>query len=134
MLVIRDETWLVTRVERATDGWFIDVQGLSELVRDTEATFSTALDHIQPLDPALAEVVADDSAGYRKSRLWLEATLRKTAVPLTDARSSRSPRRAWPTRCPTSSTPCARLSTPRTSAPASCSRTPSGSARRSRSG
>ena len=83
MLVIRDETWLVTRVERATDGWFIDVQGLSELVRDTEATFSTALDHIQPLDPALAEVVADDSAGYRKSRLWLEATLRKTAVPLT---------------------------------------------------
>lgn len=83
VLVIRDETWLVTRVERATDGWFIDVQGLSELVRDTEATFSTALDNIQPLDPASAEVVADDSAGYRKSRLWLEATLRKTAVPLT---------------------------------------------------
>jgi superfamily II DNA or RNA helicase len=83
VLVVRDETWLVTRVERATDGWFVDVQGLSELVRDTTATFSTALDDIQTLDPALAEVVADDSAGYRKSRLWLEATLRKTAVPLT---------------------------------------------------
>lgn len=76
VLVIRDETWLVTRVERATDGWFVDVQGLSELVRDTEATFSTALDDIRPLDPAQAEVVADDSPQYRSSRLWLEDALR----------------------------------------------------------
>jgi hypothetical protein len=37
----------VTRVERATDGWFYDVQGLSELVRDTTATFSSALDDIR---------------------------------------------------------------------------------------
>jgi len=86
VLVIRDETWLVTRAERASDGWFIDVQGLSELVRDTEATFSTALDDIQPLDPAQAQVVVDESPGYRSSRLWLEATLRKSAVPLTDPR------------------------------------------------
>ena len=34
------------------------------------------------LDPAEATVVADDSPHYRRSRLWLEATLRKTAVPL----------------------------------------------------
>ena len=34
------------------------------------------------LDPAEAIVVADDSPHYRRSRLWLEATLRKTAVPL----------------------------------------------------
>jgi superfamily II DNA or RNA helicase len=84
VLVIRDETWLVTRVERATDGWFVDVQGLSELVRDTQATFSTALDEIRPLDPAQAEVIADESPGYRSSRLWLEATLRKTSIPLAD--------------------------------------------------
>ena len=37
---------------------------------------------IQVLDPAQATVVADDSHYYRRSRLWLEATLRKTAVPL----------------------------------------------------
>ena len=84
ILVIRDETWLVTRVERATDGWFVDVQGLSEPVRDAEAMFSTPLDDIRPLDPAKAEVVADDWPQYRSSRLWLEATLRKTAVPLND--------------------------------------------------
>ncbi|WP_255303768.1 helicase-related protein [Georgenia sp. 311] len=86
VVVVRDQEWLVTNVERASDGWFVHVQGLSELVRDTEATFSTALDDIQEADPRKTQVVADDSPGYRKSRLWLEATLRKTSIPLTDPR------------------------------------------------
>lgn len=86
VLEIRDETWLVTRSERATDGWFVDVQGLSPLVRGTQATFSTALDKITPLDPSQATVRVDMSPGFKQSRLWLEATLRKTAVPLTDPR------------------------------------------------
>lgn len=85
VLLIRDEEWLVTRAERASDGeWFVTVQGVSELVRDTSATFSTALDEIQLLDPAQAKVVADESPGHRRSRLWLEAMARKTAVPITD--------------------------------------------------
>jgi len=85
VLLIRDEEWLVTRAERASDGeWFVTVQGVSELVRDTSATFSTALDEIQLLDPAEAKVVADESPGHRRSRLWLEAMVRKTAVPITD--------------------------------------------------
>lgn len=86
VLEIRDETWLVTRSERASDGWFVEVQGLSELVRGTQATFSTALDRITPLDPAQATVRVDMSPGFKQSRLWLEATLRKTAVPMTDPR------------------------------------------------
>ncbi|MBT0566078.1 DEAD/DEAH box helicase [Williamsia sp. CHRR-6] len=82
---MRDEEWLVTRAERASDGeWFVTAQGVSELVRDTSATFSTALDEIQLLDPAEAQVVGDDSPGHRRSRLWLEAMARKTAVPITD--------------------------------------------------
>lgn len=85
VLLIRDEEWLVTRAERASDGeWFVTVQGVSELVRDTAATFSTALDEIELLDPAEAKVVADASPGHRRSRLWLEAMARKTAVPITD--------------------------------------------------
>lgn len=85
VLLIRDEEWLVTRAERASDGqWFVTVQGISELVRDTSATFSTAIDEIQLLDPAEAKVVADESPGHRRSRLWLEAMARKTAVPITD--------------------------------------------------
>ena len=85
VLLIRDEEWLVTRAERASDGeWFVSVQGISELVRDNEATFSTALDEIQLLDPVEAKVVADESPGHRRSRLWLEAMARKTAVPIAD--------------------------------------------------
>lgn len=85
VLLIRDEEWLVTRAERASDGeWFVTVQGISELVRDTSATFSTALDEIHLLDPAEAQVVIDKSPGYRRSRLWLESMVRKTAVPITD--------------------------------------------------
>jgi superfamily II DNA or RNA helicase len=82
VVVVRDEEWLVTGVEHTNDGWLLHCQGLSELVRDTTASFYQGLDLIEVLDPAQATVVADDSHYYRRSRLWLEATLRKTAVPL----------------------------------------------------
>src|SRR5699024_9583073 len=86
VVVIRDQEWLITHLELATDGRLVHVQGLSELVKDTEATFSTALDDITDTNSRHTHVIADDSPGYRKSRLWLEATLRKTAVPATDPR------------------------------------------------
>ncbi|WP_243106881.1 helicase-related protein [Actinomyces lilanjuaniae] len=57
------------------------MQGLSELVRDTTAQFSAGIDHIEPVDPRRTRVVADTSTRHRLSRLWLEATLRKTALP-----------------------------------------------------
>jgi hypothetical protein len=47
VLVASHEEWLVTRIERSSDGeWFVDVHGLPELVRDTSATFFTGLDDI----------------------------------------------------------------------------------------
>ena len=56
VLLIRDEEWLVTRTERTNDGaWFVDAQGLSELVRDTTATFSTALDDITSARPGAGD-------------------------------------------------------------------------------
>ena len=83
VIIVRDEEWLVTGVEHTTDGRLLRCQGLSELVRDTTASFYEGLDaDLRVLDPAEASVVADDSPHYRRSRLWLEATLRKTAVPL----------------------------------------------------
>ncbi len=85
VVVVRDEEWLVTGVEHTQDGWLLRVQGLSELVRDTTASFYSDLDRIEVLDPARAVVVADDSHYYRRSRLWLESTLRKTSVPLDGA-------------------------------------------------
>jgi len=82
VVIVRDEEWLVTGVEQTSDGRLLRCQGLSELVRDTTASFYEGLDEIAALDPAASVVVADDSPYYRRSRLWLEATLRKTAVPL----------------------------------------------------
>ena len=85
VVIVRDEEWLVTSVEQTTDGRLLRCQGLSELVRDTTASFYETLDHVETLDPAAAAVIPDDSPRYRRSRLWLEATLRKTAVPLDGA-------------------------------------------------
>jgi superfamily II DNA or RNA helicase len=85
VVIVRDEEWLVTAAECGADGWLLRVQGLSELVRDSTASFYSSLDDIEVLDPAKAKVVADDSSGYRRSRLWLEATLRKTPVPQSDS-------------------------------------------------
>lgn len=84
VVLVRDAEWLVTSVEQATDGFFVHVIGLSELVRDAIATFSTAIETVVEVDPAKVRVVPDRSPGFRRSRLWLEATLRKTPVAVTD--------------------------------------------------
>lgn len=84
IVVVRDEEWLVTKAEQGADGWLVHVRGLSELVADTTAAFYSSLDKIEPQDPREAKVVADGSSGYRDSRLWLEALLRKTPVPYGD--------------------------------------------------
>ena len=82
MVVVRDEEWLVSSCEPAGSGWKVRCIGTSELVRDTTATFFSTLDEITPLDPEQAELVRDDSPRFRRSRLWVEAMLRKTPIPL----------------------------------------------------
>jgi len=84
VVVVRDEEWLVTATEQTAGGLLVYGQGRSELVRDTTACFYDTLDEIEALDPAAATVVADESARYRNSRLWLESTYHKTALPLGD--------------------------------------------------
>ena len=79
---MRDEEWLVRAMEQTADGAVVHVQGLSELVRDTTASFYPSLDGIEVLDPAAARVVAGSSPQFRRARLWLESTIRKTAVPI----------------------------------------------------
>ncbi|MFI6225044.1 helicase-related protein [Nocardia salmonicida] len=84
IVVVRDEEWLVTSAEQGSDGWLLRVRGLGELVADTTATFYESLDCIEVLDPAKAKIISDGSSGYRNSRLWLEALLRKTPFPYGD--------------------------------------------------
>lgn len=91
-VVVRDAEWLVTNTEATQDGLRISAQGLSELVRDTTATFYEALDDIRPLDPREARVVADTSPQHQRARLWLDATLRKGALPLNESKLTVSTR------------------------------------------
>ncbi len=84
-VVVRDEEWLVRSTqETPADGLLVRCIGISTLVRDTEATFLSSLDRIEPLRPEETELVTDDSPGFRRSRLYLEAVLRKTPIPATD--------------------------------------------------
>ena len=91
VVVVRDEEWIVSSCEPAGDGWKVSCVGSSELVASVPATFFTELDEITSLDPADAELVVDDSPYFRRSRLWVEAVLRKTPVPLHDQRLTVSP-------------------------------------------
>ena len=83
---VRDEEWQVVKTKSTpTDGVRVDCIGRSPLVRDTHASFFTAIDSIVPLRPEDTALVFDGSPGFRRSRLYLEAVLRKTPVPATES-------------------------------------------------
>ncbi|MFG3056908.1 DEAD/DEAH box helicase [Kitasatospora sp. NPDC048239] len=79
---VRDEVWLVRNSSLTEhDGARVEVVGVSDFVRDQEAVFFTALDEIELVDPRQTRLIADDSPNFRRSRLFLEAVLRRTALP-----------------------------------------------------
>ncbi|WP_311516924.1 hypothetical protein [Corynebacterium uberis] len=84
LVLARDEEWMVTSVGPSEDGGqVVHVRGMSEYVKDQQATFYTALEPtLEVLDPREVTVVADESPRYRKSRIWVESILRNTPVPL----------------------------------------------------
>lgn len=80
---VRDEEWLITKVDPTTDGWRLEVRGVSEYVRDVRAVFFSALDAINVFDPSDVSVVPDThSPNYRRTRLFVESMLRGTPIPL----------------------------------------------------
>ncbi|MDO4911309.1 MAG: DEAD/DEAH box helicase [Corynebacterium sp.] len=81
---VRDEYWLVTEVSDAANHKKVQVRGISDYVRDEEAVFFDCFDDIKPLDPSAVKITADKSPNFRKSRLWLETTLRQTPLPLNE--------------------------------------------------
>ncbi|WP_347237006.1 NfeD family protein [Streptomyces malaysiensis] len=81
-VLVRDEEWLVKSSAPTTDdGTRLEVVGVSEFVRDQEAVLFSGLDRIELLDPRDTRLVPDDSPNYRRSRLFLEAVLHRTALP-----------------------------------------------------
>lgn len=86
-VVVRDEEWLVRSV-RTTEhsGTRVEVTGIGELVRNQDAVFFDSLDTIDRLDPREGKLVLDESAGFRRSRLWLESVRRSSPVPANETR------------------------------------------------
>lgn len=79
-VVIRDEEWLVRRVDPSSDGGELLVcDGVSDLVRGRSAHFLTRLEGaIDVLDPAQTRLVLDDSSHFNASMLYVEAVLRRS--------------------------------------------------------
>lgn len=83
-VLIRNEEWIVRRVDHAAGGYQLTCEGASELVRGREAVFLTTLeDSVEVLDPAQTQLVADTSPQFTDSLLYMEAQLRQ-AVPNDD--------------------------------------------------
>jgi superfamily II DNA or RNA helicase len=81
-VVVRDEEWLVRRVDPSSDGgYLLNCDGISDLVRGRSALFLTKLegeDRITVLDPAKTELIADPSSHFNSTFLYLEAKLRQS--------------------------------------------------------
>ncbi len=84
-VVVRGEEWLVrSSAPVSTGGYAVRVTGMSELVRNHESIFLTALDQVTEMRPGETRLVPDTSPQFRRSRLYLESLLRRT--PPTDDR------------------------------------------------
>ena len=85
-VLIRDAEWRVTAVDPVREGgWRLKCTGLSQLVRGRQAVFLTVYEgEITVLRPEEAALVEDTSAGFEKTKLYLEALIR--TAPLTDDR------------------------------------------------
>ena len=80
-VVIRDAEWVVRSVDpSAAGGQQLLCVGVSELVREREAIFLTALEpRIEVLDPAKTTLVPDRSPRFADSLLFMESHLRQAA-------------------------------------------------------
>ncbi|GGA95165.1 helicase-related protein [Mucilaginibacter rubeus] len=74
-LSLRDEDFLVTHVEKD----IIEVEGISELVKGMRFTFDLSLEDFDVITPESTKLIADNSNGYRKSKLFIETVLRNSS-------------------------------------------------------
>lgn len=79
-LIIRDEEWLVKRVDKNTFGSeTLIVTGLSRLVKDKESIFISELEDITTIKPEETKLIPDKSPQFIESRLYMESLLRRKA-------------------------------------------------------
>lgn len=79
-IIVRGEEWMVKKVETNTLGnQTLHVVGLSQLVKDYDSMFLTDIEGngIEIVDPAKVKLVPDESAFFRKSKLYIESQWRQ---------------------------------------------------------
>ena len=83
--IIRDEEWMVKRIEKNTMGnQTLHCIGVSPLVKDREAIFLTDLEEIKVVDPAEVKLIPDTSSHFRRTQLYLESQWRQQIPTDTD--------------------------------------------------
>ena len=77
-IIVSGEEWMVKKVETNSLGnQTLHVIGLSQLVKDYESMFLVDVeDDIEIVDPAKVTLVPDDSAFFRKSKVYIESQWR----------------------------------------------------------
>ena len=76
--IIRDEEWMIRKVETNTLGnKTLYCVGVSPLVKDRESIFLTDLEDIKVVNPADVKLVPDHSSHYKRSLLYLESQWRQ---------------------------------------------------------
>ena len=81
-IVVRDSEWLIRKTLKASAGSrvVIEVIGVSDFIKHESAQFIADLeDDLVVLDPKETSLVTDNSSGYLKSLLFIEANLKQTA-------------------------------------------------------
>lgn len=76
----RGEEWLVQEATPAGDHWLVTAVGVTGIVRDQIATFYTAIEDVERADLAKTKVMVDTSNKHLDTKLWLDATIRRSPV------------------------------------------------------
>ncbi|MDN3020605.1 DEAD/DEAH box helicase [Streptomyces sp. S.PB5] len=88
VIEVRDEEWMVRNSKELRPGeYLIEAVGASDLVRGQRARFlAPTMDQPRVLRPENTRLVPDGSPHFRRSRLFVEAVLRKTPLPQRERR------------------------------------------------
>lgn len=88
VIEVRDEEWMVRNSKQLRPGeYLIEAVGASDLVRGQRARFlAPTMDEPRILRPEDTRLVPDGSPHFRRSRLFVEAVLRKTPLPQRERR------------------------------------------------
>jgi ERCC4-related helicase len=84
-VLARDEEWLVRGVTPVQPrGYLVRAIGVSEFVQDQPVSLLTDLEPVELLRPEDTRLVSDATPRFRRSRLYLEAVLRRTPLRRTE--------------------------------------------------